>query len=275
MKYLIYFLIISIIISCNGKNDNKVDSLKIKDNNSSNHKNEEVQNMVQKNYIAIINKFPHDDIAFTQGLFFHNGFLYESTGQKGFSSLRKVEIETGKVLKKIDLDPEIFAEGCALFGNKIYQISWLNKKCFVYDLNSFNLIKTFKYEGEGWGLTSNGKELVMSDGTNMLRFIEPESFQTTKLIPVVDINFNPVHFLNELEFINGEIWANVWQSDNIVRIDPESGIIKGIIDCSLLKTQINYNTNTDVFNGIAYDSVQKRIFLTGKNWNILFQVEIK
>jgi len=275
MKYLIYFLIISIIVSCNGKNDNKVDTLKIKDNNSSKNENEERQNLVQKNFIAVVNKFPHDENAFTQGLFYHNGFLYESTGQKGLSSLRKVEIETGKVLKKIDLDPEIFAEGCALFGNKIYQISWLNKKCFVYDLNSFNLIKTFKYEGEGWGLTSNGKELVMSDGTNMLRFIEPESFQTTKLLPVVDDNFNPVHYINELEYINGEIWANIWQSDNIVRIDPESGIIKGIIDCSLLRTQINYNSNTDVFNGIAYDSVQKRIFLTGKNWNILFQVEIK
>jgi glutamine cyclotransferase len=275
MKYLIYILILSFIVSCNGKNDIKVDTLKIKDNNSSKNENEERQNLVQKNYIAVINKFPHDENAFTQGLFFHNGFLYESTGQKGLSSLRKVEIETGKVLKKIDLDLDIFAEGCAPVGKKIYQISWLNKKCFVYDLNSFNLIKTFGYEGEGWGLTYTGKELIMSDGTNMLRFIEPESFQTIKLLPVVDDNFNPVHYINELEYINGEIWANIWQSDNIIRIDPETGKIKGIIDCSLLRTQISYNANTDVFNGIAYDSAQKRIFVTGKNWNLLFEVELK
>ncbi len=275
MKYLIYILILSFIVSCNGKNDIKVDRFKVQDNNKSKEENEERQNLVQKNYIAVINKFPHDENAFTQGLFFHNGFLYESTGQKGLSSLRKVEIETGKVLKKIDLDPDIFAEGCALVGNKIYQISWLNKKCFVYDLNSFNLIKTFSYEGEGWGLTYTGTELIMSDGTNMLRFIEPESFQTTKLLPVVDDNFNPVHYINELEYINGEIWANIWQSDNIIRIDPETGKIKGIIDCSLLRTQISYNANTDVLNGIAYDSAQKRIFVTGKNWNLLFEVELK
>lgn len=275
MKCLIYLLIVYIIISCNGKNDIKIDSLKVKDNNSSKNENVARQNLVQKQYIAVINKFPHDENAFTQGLFHHNGFLYESTGQKGLSTLRKVDIETGKILKKIDLDPDIFAEGCALVGRKIYQITWLNKKCFVYDLHSFNLIKTFNYDGEGWGLTYTGKELVMSDGTNMLRFIEPETFQTVKLLPVLDDNFNPVHYINELEFINGEIWANIWQSDNIIRIDPESGIIKGIIDCSILRSLINYNSNTDVFNGIAYDSVQKRIFVTGKNWNLLFEVEVK
>lgn len=275
MKCLIYLLIVYIIISCNGKNDIKIDSLKVKDNNSSKNENVARQNLVQKQYIAVINKFPHDENAFTQGLFHHNGFLYESTGQKGLSTLRNVDIETGKILKKIDLDPDIFAEGCALVGRKIYQITWLNKKCFVYDLHSFNLIKTFNYDGEGWGLTYTGKELVMSDGTNMLRFIEPETFQTVKLLPVLDDNFNPVHYINELEFINGEIWANIWQSDNIIRIDPESGIIKGIIDCSILRSLINYNSNTDVFNGIAYDSVQKRIFVTGKNWNLLFEVEVK
>ncbi|MCX7736634.1 MAG: glutaminyl-peptide cyclotransferase [Candidatus Kapabacteria bacterium] len=252
-----------------------MDSIKISENNSTVVKNTEEKSSIERFSINIINKFPHDENAFTQGLFYYKGYLFESTGQKGFSSLRKVEIETGKILKKIDLDPEIFAEGAALVGNKIFQISWLNKKCFVYDLNSFNLIKTFEYQGEGWGLTYTGNELVMSDGTNMLRFLDPNNFQTTRLLAVTDDNFNPVHYLNELEFIDGEIWANVWQSDNIVKIDTSTGKIKGIIDCSILRTQIKYNTKTDVLNGIAYDSENKRIFLTGKNWNLLFQVELK
>lgn len=275
MKILIYFFLLAGLFSCNGKNDTKSDTFKNSDNKSLEEKKQGSGNEVMKQSIIIINKFPHDENAFTQGLFFHNGYLYESTGQKGFSSLRKVDIETGKVLKKLDLDPDIFAEGCALVDKKIYQISWLNKKCFVYDLNNFSLLKTFKYEGEGWGLTYNGKELIMSDGTNMLRFIEPETFQTTKLLPVIDINFNPVHYLNELEYINGEIWANVWQSDYILRIDPETGKVKGIIDCSILRSQIRYNPDTDVFNGIAYDSVQKRLFVTGKKWNLLFEIEVK
>ncbi len=275
MRLLIIFLSISIFISCNGKNNRKVDELKIQDNNLSRNIKEKSENLIEKNTIVVINKFPHDVNAFTQGLFFHKGFLYESTGQKGQSSLRKVEIETGKIIKKIDLAPDIFAEGAVLVNNKIYQISWLNKKCFVYDLNSFNLIKTFDYHGEGWGLTYTGSELVMSDGSNILRFINPENFQTIRLLPVTDMNFNPVNYLNELEFINGEIWANVWQSDNIIRIDTASGIIKGIIDCSILRTYIRYNTNTDVLNGIAYDPEGKRLFLTGKNWNFLFEVEIK
>lgn len=275
MRYLIIILIALLFVSCNGKNDIKSEKNKYFEEKRINSPDNKKKEKILKNSVNIIKKYPHDENAFTQGLFFYNGYLYESTGQKGFSSLRQVEIETGKIIRKLDLDPEIFAEGIARVNKKIYQISWLNKKCFVYDLNSFNLLKTFDYQGEGWGLTYTGKELIMSDGSNILRFIDTETFQTIKLLPVIDNNYNPIHYLNELEFINGEIWANIWQSDNIVRIDANTGKITGIIDCSILRTQIKYNTNTDVLNGIAYDSVQKRIFLTGKNWNQLFEVEVK
>lgn len=237
---------------------------------------------VQNYTYEIVNTYQHDPKAFTQGLVFHNGFLYESTGgsrKKGdnfFSSLRKVELETGKVLQKVDLADEYFGEGMTILGDKIYQITWRENTAFVYDLNTFKLLKEFKYAGEGWGLTSDTANLIMSDGTHVIRFINPENFETVRTIVVLDEKGKPLMQLNELEFIKGEIWANVWQTGEIVRIDPANGKLLGTIDLNkLADDEMDKDENADVLNGIAYDAAGDRLFVTGKRWRRLFEVKIK
>jgi len=219
----------------------------------------------------IVNTFPHDKNAFTQGLEYHNGYLYESTGLKGESSLRKVELRTGRVLRIHRLAPEYFGEGITILGDRIYQLTWQNGICFVYDLNTFRQITQFRYYGEGWGLTNDGKHLIMSDGSDTITFRDPETFAEVRKIRV-RANGKPVEMLNELEYIEGEIWANIWYSDMIARIDPQTGFVKAWIDMEGLP--VPDRTSEDVLNGIAYDRQNKRIFVTGKRWSKLFEIEL-
>ncbi|HDP76369.1 MAG TPA: glutaminyl-peptide cyclotransferase [Bacteroidales bacterium] len=220
----------------------------------------------------IVRSYPHDPEAYTQGLFYHNGYLYEGTGQHGASSLRKVELETGKILQSVNLSREYFGEGIAILNDKIYQLTWTNGTGFVYDAATFKPINTFSYTTQGWGLTTNGNEFVMSDGSNTLYFMEPNGFSELRRIEVFD-NDGPVKMLNELEYIDGKIFANVYLTDRIIIINPETGAVEGNIDMQGLLKSNERTGKEDVLNGIAYDPVGKRIFVTGKLWGKLFQVE--
>ncbi len=220
----------------------------------------------------VVNTYPHDPQAFTQGLEYYNGYLYESTGLEGQSTLRKVELRTGRVLQRHRLLPEIFAEGITIFGNRIYQLTWRNGICFVYDRDTFRVESEFRYSGEGWGLTNDGTYLIMSDGSDTLVFRDPATFGVVRRLKV-HANGVPVRDLNELEYIEGEIWANVWQTDLIARISPQTGEVVAWVDLSGLLPEAD-RRNADVLNGIAYDKQNKRIFVTGKLWNKLFEIEL-
>jgi glutamine cyclotransferase len=223
----------------------------------------------------IVNTYPHDSNAFTQGLVYHQGMLYESTGLQGQSSLRRVELETGRVLRKVDLPFQYFGEGLVLFNNKFIQITWQNGVAFQYDFNSFEQLNTFRYTGEGWGITHDGKQLIMSDGTPVLRFLDPETFQEKSRVTVTDRG-RPVRNLNELEYVKGEVWANIWYEDRIARIHPQTGQVLAWLDGSklLLPTDINSGNSGAVLNGIAYDAERNRIFITGKLWPKLFEMRL-
>lgn len=226
-----------------------------------------------KHGYKVLHTYPHDRAAFTQGLVYYNGVLYEGTGQETGSSLREVELETGKVLRQHNLDASLFGEGITLYKDRIYEITWQNKVGFVYDRATFNLINRIYYPTEGWGLTTIGDKIVMSDGTDVLYFYEPEMFTVVSRLEVYD-DRNRIDSLNELEYINGEIWANIWMSDQIARIDPESGKVKSYIDLKGLLKESDRTPETDVLNGIAYDKDQNRIFVTGKKWPKLFEIRI-
>jgi glutamine cyclotransferase len=222
----------------------------------------------------IIASYPHDPKAYTQGLVFQDGVLYESTGQYDQSTLRKVELKKGKVKKKIDVPGQYFAEGMTILNGRIYQLTWLQHKGFVYDLKDFKLKGEFAYDGEGWGLTTDGHSLIMSDGTNQLRFIDPETFKVTKTVAVLDNN-QPLRDLNELEYIRGEIYANIWKQDKIVRLDPQTGRILAWIDMEGLRPQETLENSENVLNGIAYDKEHDRLYVTGKRWPTLFEIRLK
>lgn len=231
-------------------------------------------NVVPKQYsYRVIKTYPHDPDAYTQGLIYKDGFLYEGTGQKGASSLRKVELEAGKVLQSINLESRHFGEGITLFNDKLYQLTWTSDIGFVYDFASFKQISTFSYNTQGWGLTNNDKELIMSDGSNIIRFMEPTSFVETHRVEVFT-DKEAINQLNELELINGDLYANVYQTNNIVIINPQTGVVKGIIDFKGLLKDSDRTGNEDVLNGIAWDVTGKRLFVTGKLWPKLFQVEL-
>ncbi len=222
----------------------------------------------------IVNAFPHDETAFTQGLFFHDGALFETTGQYGESRLRKAALETGETLKNFPLPASVFGEGSTLWGDTIIVLTWRNKTGIVFDHDTFAPQKTFSYEGEGWGLTHDGVRLIMSDGSATLRFLDPETLEENGRLDVT-LRGSPLKNLNELEWVNGEIFANVWQSDAIVRIDPESGVVTGVIDMRhLLDEEEITPGRTDVLNGIAYDPDADRLFVTGKYWPKLFEVRL-
>lgn len=225
--------------------------------------------------IQIVRELPHDTEAYTQGLIYHNGYLLESTGQYRESSLRKIDTKTGKILRKISIPDNYFGEGIALFKNKIFMLTWRSGSGFIFDLMTFKQLGTFTYYGEGWGLTSDGKYLIMSDGTNAIRFLEPKTLQIVRTIYVVDENSIPLNYLNELEYIDGEIWANVYTRNYIVRINPDDGRIISKIDLSFLIEKIDVTPNTDVLNGIAYDKKHDEYYFTGKNWNKIFVIKMK
>jgi glutamine cyclotransferase len=221
----------------------------------------------------VIHAYPHDKHAFTQGLFFDGGKLYEGTGQETGSTLREQELETGKVVRQHDLDNSLFGEGITLYNDRIFQVTWRSKVGFVYNKTDFKLINKIYYSTEGWGLTTVKNRIVMSDGSNILYFFEPDMFTVVSKIEVYD-NEKLVDKLNELEYIDGEIWANIWMTDQIARIDPVSGKVLGYINLKDLLPKSDRTTDTDVLNGIAYDAVTKRIFVTGKFWPKLFEIKL-
>ncbi len=221
----------------------------------------------------VVHTYPHDPHAFTQGLFYLNGFLYEGTGKNGESSIRKVRLETGEVLEKRDVPEQYFGEGIVNWKDRLVEITWKAQMGFLYDLASFVPSGQFEYPGEGWGLTQDGKRIIMSDGTPDLRFWDPETLRETGRITVKD-DYGPVKDLNELEWVKGEIYANVWMTQRIARIDPASGKVIGWIDCTGLLSPADQNPDTDVLNGIAYDAKNDRLFVTGKNWPKLFEIRL-
>ncbi|MGB4293483.1 MAG: glutaminyl-peptide cyclotransferase [Bacteroidales bacterium] len=227
----------------------------------------------RRNGYRVINVYPHDREAFTQGLVYYGGYLYEGTGQETRSNLRKVNLATGEVLNQHNLDSKLFGEGIAIFDGKIYQLTWQSKVGFVYDLESFRMINRFYYQTEGWGLTTMGDKLVMSDGSNILYIIDPAMFLPVAQLEVYD-NKSMVKDLNELEYIKGEIWANIWMTDLIARIDPASGKVLAYIDLKGIMNDPSFDTASNVLNGIAYDSENDRIFITGKNWPKLFEIKV-
>ncbi len=220
--------------------------------------------------VKVVKEYPHDRSAYTQGLFFSGGELYESTGQCGSTSFRKVELESGKVLRKLDFARKYFGEGSVFFGDRMYMLTWTNNVAFVYDAASLKHIKTCAYPREGWGLTTDGKSLIASDGSAYLYYMDADLRVQRKL--KVTMNDRPLRLLNELEWIDGRIWANVYTTDMIVIINPSSGKVEGVIDCSGLLPQNLRNRDTDVLNGIAVKD--GRIFVTGKNWPRLYEIRL-
>ena len=221
----------------------------------------------------LVKTFPHDTEAYTQGLFWHDGYLYEGTGQYGESELRKVDLQSGKVVQKISLARKYFGEGIVLLDGKIYQLTWLAGSAMVYDADTFRHIKSFLYDGEGWGITTDGKKLYMSNGTDEITVRDPDTFDIERTIRVTN-GRNRVRNINELEWIDGEIWANLYTTEQVARIDPESGIVVGIIDFSGIQAPHEITPQDDYFNGIAYDPATGNIYVTGKKWSKLYQVEV-
>jgi glutamine cyclotransferase len=220
----------------------------------------------------VVHTYPHDPTAFTQGLIFLDGVLYESTGLNNRSSLRKVQLETGKVLQQQQVPGEYFAEGLVNWGPDLLQLTWRSKIGFVYDRATFAVKRRFSYTGEGWGLTKDSARIILSDGSSTLRFLDPKTLQQTGSLNVSDRG-RPVTEINELEYVQGEIWANIWQTERIARISPFTGNVGGWIDLKgLLKPA--EKTSADVLNGIAYDSATNRIFVTGKLWPKLFEIKL-
>jgi glutamine cyclotransferase len=221
----------------------------------------------------VVNAYPHDPDAFTQGLIFRNGFLFESTGQYGRSTLRKVELTTGRVVQQHRLDPVYFGEGLTEWNGQLVQLTWRSQIAFVYDLVSFAPRRMFGYSGEGWGLTHNQQEFVLSDGSEFLRFLNPNTFRETRRVTVRDGSV-PIKDLNELEYVRGEIYANVWHTDRIARISPQSGQVIRWIDLRGLMS-VAYKLDPEaVLNGIAYDAANNRLFVTGKLWPRLFEIQV-
>lgn len=224
---------------------------------------------------TVTNTYPHDTAAFTEGFEFHDGVLYESTGMRGTSWLSRSDLKTGKILAKVNLAKEFFGEGITILNGKIYQLTWEENKCFVYDSATLKKTGEFTYEGQGWGLTNDGKHLIMDNGNNNLYFRDPETFKITETVGVVDNN-GGVSSINELEYVDGFIYSNVWMKDVILKIDPKSGRVVAKADFSGFKEksfQGAYYDKADVLNGIAYDKANKRFLITGKYWAKVFEVK--
>jgi len=220
----------------------------------------------------VVKSYPHDRHAYTQGLVYDEGFFYEGTGQQGQSTLRKVEAETGKVISQVNLDGSLFGEGVALLGDRIYQLTWTTKVGFVYDKKTLSQITKIYYQTQGWGLTTMDNKLVMSDGTNVIWFLDAD-FNALSSLEVWD-NKGIVDNLNELEMIDGELWANIWQTDRIARIDPLSGKVLGYVELANILPREDRSQETDVLNGIAWDAANKRLFVTGKYWPRIYEITV-
>ena len=223
--------------------------------------------------VKVIKKYTHDVTAYTQGLIFKNGFMYEGTGQYGESMLKKIDLNKNDLIQSYNLPKEVFGEGIVEHSNKIYQLTWQSKRAFVYDLKTFELIHEFVYDTEGWGITNYGDNLIMSDGTQNLYILDPESFSTIEQLQVYD-NIGPIHNLNELEWINGKIWANVYLTNTIVIINPKTGFVEQKLDLRNLVPDTYADPHDNVLNGIAYDEKSDKIYVTGKRWPVLYEIKI-
>ena len=221
----------------------------------------------------VLARYPHDPTAYTQGLLIHEGLFYEGTGTYGHSTLRIVEPETGKVLRDQPLEDRYFGEGLTLLKDKLYQLTWKEHTGFVYDLQTLELLKTWNYDTEGWGLTTDGTYLIMSDGSAELRWVDPETFKVLRVLKVTR-GGEPATRLNELEWIEGEIFANVYTTETILRIDPQTGNVLTVLDMSGLMPEANKADPNEVLNGIVYDPVTKRLFVTGKRWDVLYEIRL-
>ena len=221
----------------------------------------------------VVNSYPHDPDAYLQGLVWYDNGFYESTGLYGHSTLRRVEFPTGRVVKSIDLASDLFGEGLALVGDHLVQLTWQAHRGFVYNRESFKLLREFAYDTEGWGLAYDGENLILSDGSSALFYLDPQTYQPVRKLHVT-MNGRPITELNELEFIEGEIWANVWQGDLILIIDPATGQVKSFLNLKGILGPSDRKGTEDVLNGIAYDAEHKRIFVTGKLWPRLFEIRI-
>jgi glutamine cyclotransferase len=234
--------------------------------------NSNQSNQIQLSGYKIVNTYPHDQEAYTQGLVFDNGFLYEGTGLYKKSTLRKVELNTGKIIKIHKLPDEIFGEGITIYEDKIIQLTWKSNIGYVYDKETFELLEVFNYSTDGWGITHNGTNLIISNGSSTLHVLDPRTFEKIGEIEVFDDN-GPVSEINELEYVRGEIYANIWKTDRIARFDPKSGQVKGWIELKGLTSDISSDSDA-VLNGIAYDKNQDRLFVTGKLYPKIFEIEI-
>jgi glutamine cyclotransferase len=221
----------------------------------------------------VVKAYPHDPLAYCQGLLFSDGHLYESTGRENASSVRRVELETGKVLQRTELPPPLFGEGLARVGDRLIQLTWTNKVARIYDANTLAPLDQFEYQGEGWGLTYDGENLIQSDGSEVLVFRDPKTFAEVRRVRVLNAG-QPVTQINELEMVEGEIWANVWKFDVILRIDPQTGKVLGFVDLTGIFDRRTIPDPDAVLNGIAYDPVSKRLFVTGKLWPKLFEIKV-
>lgn len=286
MRFIFIFMAASLAVGCSGSANSPVPNVSKTPANISKSAPLPVYGY------EVVHSYPHDPLAFTEGLFFSNGFLYESTGTqpKSLSSIRKVDLATGKVVQKWELPKDDFGEGIAKIGDKIYMLTWQQGIGRVFDANDFKLLKEFNYQGEGWGMTTNGTFLYLTQGTHVMKVMDPETFKTLRTIPVMREDGKPLMQINELEWVKGEIWANVWHSEDpnilgkpnyIARIDPESGKLLGWIDLAGIspedqpKTSDQYDPKVEnTLNGIAYDAENDRIFVTGKNWKKLYEIKI-
>jgi glutamine cyclotransferase len=222
----------------------------------------------------VVRSSPHDPRAFLQGLVWHDGGFFESTGRFGESTLRRVEWPTGRVLRRVELPPDVFGEGLARAGDRLIQLTWRSGRGFVYDLATLRLLREFRYEGEGWGLAYDGASLILSDGTDMLTYLDPQRFTPRRRLAVT-WNGRPLHRLNELEFIEGAVWANVWYTDFVVQIDPESGRVTSFLDLGGLRPASVRHHPEAVLNGIAYDPATRRLFVGGKLWPLIFEIRVR
>lgn len=223
--------------------------------------------------IAIVRKYPHNKDSYTQGLLYHDSKLYESTGEYGRSALQIVDVESGKILKSKSLDKKYFGEGLELLNGKLYQLTWEQGVVFVYDVNDFEKVTQFPIVGEGWGITTDGKYLYVSNGSNVITKYDPEKFTKVSQFEVAD-NLQKLNYINEMEWIDGRIWANVYTTNVVAVINPQSGVVERYVDCSLLEQSIGNQSTADVLNGIAYHAKSGRIWMTGKNWDTLFEVKV-
>ena len=232
------------------------------------------QNGASKRYgFKVEEVLPHDENAYTQGLFIHNGFLYQSTGQRKASYLQKIDFKQGRVVQSVALKPQYFGEGACIYDDRIYQLTWQEHTCFVYDASTLKQIGTLSYNGEGWGLTTDGARLIMSDGSSTLFFRDPETFAVLGTVKVTN-GAQEVTWLNELEYIEGEVWANVYTTDEVVRIDPATGKVTGVVDLKGLLARQYQTPKTEVLNGIAYDPDKKHIYVTGKYWAKMYRISL-